>query len=65
MGEKTELISKWKTAKKERRRRSWKCFWTWPWGHLWKLNRYRARWECLNCDKTADTIWGRNISDAS
>lgn len=32
------------------------CFWTWPWGHVWKYDRGPVaplmHWKCAACGKT-------------
>lgn len=43
-----------KKAAKEREKRERKCFWTWPWGHIWVYDHGRALWthKCTICSKT-------------
>jgi hypothetical protein len=34
------------------RRLERRCFWTWPWGHIWKRGETGALRSCLSCGRT-------------
>ncbi len=38
-------------AKKEKRTKELRCFWSWPFGHLWRRNGYGGDVKCEVCEK--------------
>lgn len=43
-----------KHRQKERKRKERQCFWTWPWGHVFKYEASlsdMAKYVCVGCDK--------------
>jgi hypothetical protein len=46
-------IAKEKAESAEQERLYRKCFWTWPWGHKWKMTNweYCSTYECRVCGK--------------
>jgi hypothetical protein len=36
-------------------KREFKCFWTWPWGHVYKWSNSAQKSLCVGCDKKRTT----------
>lgn len=45
----------YRAGRKDERHSHWRCFWTWPWGHVWRGDgRAGLAWfrKCAACGKT-------------
>jgi hypothetical protein len=59
---KREIAQESRAERREERARYRRCFWAWPFGHLWGADtrtRSKSGWRCANpeCGKTASIVW--------